>query len=64
MAVDKDGVLIGPNAGGSAFIYVYPKGLYKLLKFMKKHYNQNLTIYITENGLEPCLLHASFLLIS
>ncbi|XVF11560.1 hypothetical protein REPUB_Repub08aG0038200 [Reevesia pubescens] len=48
--VDKYGVLIGPNAGGSAFIYVYPKGLYKLLKFMQKHYNQNLKIYITENG--------------
>ncbi|XP_022736810.1 beta-glucosidase 13-like [Durio zibethinus] len=48
--VDKDGVLIGPNAGGSAFIYVYPQGLYKLLKFMTEHYNKNLTIYITENG--------------
>ncbi|KAK6261908.1 hypothetical protein QUC31_007724 [Theobroma cacao] len=48
--VDKDGVLIGPSAGGSMFIYVYPKGLYKILKFMTKHYNKNLTIYITENG--------------
>ncbi|XP_022735952.1 LOW QUALITY PROTEIN: beta-glucosidase 13-like [Durio zibethinus] len=48
--VDKDGVLIGPNAGGSQFIYFYPKGLYKLLKFMVKHYNKNLTIYITQNG--------------
>ncbi|MBA0755706.1 hypothetical protein Gogos_022349 [Gossypium gossypioides] len=48
--VDKDGVLIGPNAGGSIFLYVYPKGLYKLLKFMKENYSENLTIYITENG--------------
>ena len=62
LAVDKDGVLIGPNAGGSMFIYVYPEGLYELLKFMATNYNKNLTIYITENGLETCLLHASFLL--
>ncbi|GLT48457.1 hypothetical protein SLA2020_220800 [Shorea laevis] len=46
---EKDGVLIGPNPGGSKFIYIYPKGLKKLLKFMKKHY-QNPKIYITENG--------------
>ncbi|MBA0764346.1 hypothetical protein Gotri_013702 [Gossypium trilobum] len=47
--VDKDGVLIGPNAGGNV-LYVYPEGLYKLLTFMKKNYSKNLTIYITENG--------------
>ncbi|XVF49662.1 hypothetical protein PTKIN_Ptkin04bG0030900 [Pterospermum kingtungense] len=50
ITVDKDGVPIGPNAGGSAYLYVYPIGLYKLLKFMKRHYGQNLTVYITENG--------------
>ncbi|GMJ12844.1 beta glucosidase 15 [Hibiscus trionum] len=50
VTVDKDGVPIGPNAGGSVFIYVYPKGLYKVLKFMKENYSKNLTIYITENG--------------
>ncbi|KAK5814010.1 hypothetical protein PVK06_029462 [Gossypium arboreum] len=48
--VDKDGVLIGPNAGGSIFLYVYPRGLYKLLKFMKENYSKKLTIYVTENG--------------
>ncbi|PPR83858.1 hypothetical protein GOBAR_AA36856 [Gossypium barbadense] len=47
---DKDGVLIGPNAGGSILLYVYPRGLYKLLKFMKENYSKNLTIYVTENG--------------
>ncbi|KAE8704530.1 hypothetical protein F3Y22_tig00110450pilonHSYRG00571 [Hibiscus syriacus] len=36
--------------GGSAFIYVYPQGLYKVLKFMQENYCQNLTVYITENG--------------
>ncbi|PPR89756.1 hypothetical protein GOBAR_AA30932 [Gossypium barbadense] len=50
--VDKDGVLIGPNAGGNEYLYVYPEGLYKLLKFMKKNYSKNLKIYITENGYE------------
>ncbi|GMI73952.1 beta glucosidase 16 [Hibiscus trionum] len=50
VTVDKDGVLIGPNAGGSVFIYVYPEGLYKILKFMEENYSKNLTIYITENG--------------
>ncbi|XP_022738214.1 beta-glucosidase 13-like [Durio zibethinus] len=48
--VVKNGVPIGPKAEGSWFLYIYPKGLYKILKFMKKHYNKNLIIYITENG--------------
>ncbi|OMO84021.1 Glycoside hydrolase, family 1 [Corchorus capsularis] len=48
--VNKNGVLIGPNAGGSFFLFIYPPGLYKLLNFMGKHYGKNLTIYITENG--------------
>ncbi|KAK8700149.1 hypothetical protein V6N13_018553 [Hibiscus sabdariffa] len=38
ITVNKDGVPIGPNAGGSKFIYIYPKGLYKVLKYIKKHY--------------------------
>ncbi|KAL4368097.1 hypothetical protein GQ457_05G019060 [Hibiscus cannabinus] len=50
VTVEKDAVLIGPNAGGSTFIYVYPEGLYKILKFMEENYSKNLTIYITENG--------------
>ncbi|KAK8562895.1 hypothetical protein V6N12_010959 [Hibiscus sabdariffa] len=50
ITVNKDGVPIGPNAGGSKFIYIYPKGLYKVLKYIKKHYGENLKFYITENG--------------
>ncbi|KAA3472241.1 beta-glucosidase 13-like [Gossypium australe] len=50
VSIDKDGVLIGPNAGGSMFIYVYPEGLYKLLEFIQENYSKNLAIYITENG--------------
>ncbi|XP_022755960.1 beta-glucosidase 12-like [Durio zibethinus] len=46
--VVKDRVPVGPKAGGSWFIYIYPKGLYKILKFMQKHYDRNITI--TENG--------------
>ncbi|MFQ6670090.1 hypothetical protein Gotur_035118 [Gossypium turneri] len=50
VSIDKDGVLIGPNAGGSIFIYIYPEGLYKLLNFIQENYSKNLAIYITENG--------------
>ncbi|KAL5815000.1 hypothetical protein ACOSQ3_025799 [Xanthoceras sorbifolium] len=49
LTVEKNGVLIGPQAKGSRFIYIYPQGLQKILEFMKKEY-QNPTIYITENG--------------
>ncbi|XVF11561.1 hypothetical protein REPUB_Repub08aG0038300 [Reevesia pubescens] len=48
--VERDGVPIGPKAGGSWYHYIYSIGLYKILKFMEKYYNHNLTIYITENG--------------
>lgn len=48
----KDGVPIGPRPGGSSGYYIYPKGLYKALKFIHKHYDKNLTLYITENGLD------------
>ncbi|OMO71757.1 Glycoside hydrolase, family 1 [Corchorus olitorius] len=48
--VAKDGVDIGPKAPGNSYVYIYPKGLYKMLKFMEKNYHKNLTIYITENG--------------
>ncbi|KAK8680339.1 hypothetical protein V6N13_109286 [Hibiscus sabdariffa] len=49
-SVAKDGVLIGPKSEGSIFVYIYPKGLYKMLNFVKKHYGENIPIYIFENG--------------
>ncbi|GAV87288.1 Glyco_hydro_1 domain-containing protein [Cephalotus follicularis] len=47
--VFKDGAPIGPNAGGSMFVYIYPQGLEQLMLFMKYKY-QNPKIYISENG--------------
>ncbi|CDP15636.1 unnamed protein product [Coffea canephora] len=41
---------IGPRAG-SAWLYIYPLGIYKLLQYVKTHYNSPL-IYITENGVD------------
>ncbi|GMY15070.1 beta-glucosidase [Fagus crenata] len=38
------------KADGGGFIYIYPKGLQKLLELMKQNY-QNPKIYITENGM-------------
>ncbi|KAK1564341.1 hypothetical protein Q3G72_001094 [Acer saccharum] len=49
ITADKNGVLMGPRAEGTLFIYIYPQGLQKILEFIKKEY-QNPTIYITENG--------------
>ncbi|XP_062116007.1 beta-glucosidase 24-like isoform X2 [Humulus lupulus] len=49
-SVEKDGIPIGPKATGNDYIYSYPQGLQKLLEFMKQKY-QNITIYITENGI-------------
>ncbi|KAK9278805.1 hypothetical protein L1049_028384 [Liquidambar formosana] len=37
------------QAEGSAFLYIYPHGLQKLLEYMKEKY-QSPKIYITENG--------------
>ncbi|KAH7537779.1 hypothetical protein FEM48_Zijuj03G0129500 [Ziziphus jujuba var. spinosa] len=50
VTAERNGVLIGPKAEGSDFIYYYPKGLQKLLEFMQQKY-QHPTIYITENGI-------------
>ncbi|EOY22426.1 Beta-glucosidase 15 [Theobroma cacao] len=50
VSVTKNGVLIGPKAEGSWYLYIYPKGLYRILKFMEENYDENLEIYITENG--------------
>uniref|UniRef100_A0A2N9HWS4 Beta-glucosidase n=1 Tax=Fagus sylvatica TaxID=28930 RepID=A0A2N9HWS4_FAGSY len=46
----KNGVPIGPKAAGNSYIHIYPKGLQKLLQFMKLKY-QSPKIYITENGI-------------
>ncbi|XP_050368855.1 beta-glucosidase 24-like [Argentina anserina] len=44
------GLQIGPKAGASIYIYSYPQGLKKLLKFLKRKY-QSPKIYISENGI-------------
>ncbi|OWM65481.1 hypothetical protein CDL15_Pgr009071 [Punica granatum] len=46
----RDGVPIGKKASGSDFIYIYPKGLGKLLTYTKRKYKSP-KIYITENGI-------------
>jgi len=45
---ERDGVLIGEQAG-SQWLFVYPKGILNLLKYIKEKYNNPL-IHITENG--------------
>ncbi|KAL3510483.1 hypothetical protein ACH5RR_029884 [Cinchona calisaya] len=48
-AVGPDGKTeIGPKAG-SSWLYIYPVGIYKLLKYVKTRYEDPI-IYITENG--------------
>nr|WNF20695.1 strictosidine beta-d-glucosidase 2 [Mitragyna speciosa] len=41
---------IGPQAG-SSWLYIYPIGIYKVLKYIKSHYDDPI-IYITENGVD------------
>ncbi|WCJ27194.1 Beta-glucosidase 12 [Euphorbia peplus] len=48
---ERDGVPIGPQAHPSSFINVYPRGIYKVLQYVKRKY-QNPVIYITENGID------------
>ncbi|KAL4324606.1 hypothetical protein GQ457_11G028440 [Hibiscus cannabinus] len=50
ITAEKNGVLIGPKAEGSGILYIYPRGLYKILNFVKKHYGEDIAIYISENG--------------
>ncbi|KAL5727179.1 beta-glucosidase [Ranunculus cassubicifolius] len=50
ITVERDGVLIGPQAG-SPWLHVYPRGIYNLLLYTKQRYH-NPTIYITENGID------------
>ncbi|KAG6787642.1 hypothetical protein POTOM_003685 [Populus tomentosa] len=54
---DRDGVLIGPQAG-STWLHVYPKGIRKLLLYTKRKYNDPV-IYITEN----VLLHEMYVVL-
>ncbi|KAL9455292.1 hypothetical protein AB3S75_010661 [Citrus x aurantiifolia] len=47
---ERNGVLIGPKAA-SDWLYVYPRGIWDLLLYIKRKYNNPL-IYITENGID------------
>ncbi|XP_021829900.1 beta-glucosidase 12-like [Prunus avium] len=49
-ATELNGVPIGPQAA-SDWLYVYPKGLYDLVLYTKKKYDDPI-IYITENGVD------------
>lgn len=50
LTTSRNGRLIGPKAA-SSWLYVYPRGIYDLLIYTKKRYN-NPIIYITENGID------------
>ncbi|XP_022154063.1 cyanogenic beta-glucosidase-like [Momordica charantia] len=49
LSTDRNGVPIGPKAGPSSWLAVYPQGLKDLLVYIKNMYRDP-TIYITENG--------------
>ncbi|KDP43416.1 hypothetical protein JCGZ_16703 [Jatropha curcas] len=46
---EKNGIPIGQSTGCS-WLYIYPKGIYELMLYLKRKYN-NPIIYITENGM-------------
>ncbi|KAJ4724164.1 Beta-glucosidase [Melia azedarach] len=48
LLTERNGIPIGPKAA-SDWLYVYPRGIWDLLLYTKKKYNDPL-IYITENG--------------
>ncbi|XP_030526659.2 beta-glucosidase 12-like [Rhodamnia argentea] len=50
LSTERNGVPIGPKAA-SNWLYVYPKGIRRLLLYVKKKYSDPL-IYITENGID------------
>ncbi|XP_034223888.1 beta-glucosidase 12-like [Prunus dulcis] len=50
VTTDFNGVPIGPKAA-SNWLYIYPKGLYDLILYTKKMYNDPI-MYITENGVD------------
>ncbi|KAI4368600.1 hypothetical protein MLD38_017143 [Melastoma candidum] len=47
---ERNGIPLGPVAA-SSWLYVYPRGLWNLMLYLKKYYN-NPIIYITENGID------------
>ncbi|CAL1391177.1 unnamed protein product [Linum trigynum] len=47
---NRNGVSIGPK-GASSWLNVYPKGIYDILCYIKRKYNDPV-IYITENGID------------
>ncbi|CAN6718181.1 unnamed protein product [Malus baccata var. baccata] len=51
---NANGTQIGPQAGGSRFVYSYPQGLQQLLKFMMKKYRHP-KIYIAEHGITEAM---------
>ncbi|XP_022893296.1 beta-glucosidase 24-like isoform X2 [Olea europaea var. sylvestris] len=46
---DRYGKPIG-DKGGSSWLYIVPEGIYKIMLYIKTHYNSE--IFITENGLD------------
>ncbi|KAK4491552.1 hypothetical protein RD792_002304 [Penstemon davidsonii] len=48
---ERNGKPIGKQGRNSSRIYIYPKGLREIVKYIKQKYNDPL-IYITENGLD------------
>ncbi|KAL5567248.1 hypothetical protein UlMin_030412 [Ulmus minor] len=64
LSSERNGIPIGPK-GGSGWLNVYPKGIYDMLIYTKKSY-QNPLIYITENGIDelnnPKLSHKEALI--
>ncbi|KAL5737966.1 hypothetical protein ACOSP7_030727 [Xanthoceras sorbifolium] len=48
---ERDGVLIGEPTGNPRF-FVVPKGMEKLVNYIKERYN-NIPMYVTENGYSP-----------
>ncbi|KAI7982189.1 Beta-glucosidase 12 [Camellia lanceoleosa] len=50
LTTERNGVPIGAKAA-SSWLFVYPRGIYDVLLYTKKKYNNPL-IYITENGID------------
>ncbi|PON69725.1 Glycoside hydrolase [Parasponia andersonii] len=50
LTTSRNGVPIGPKAA-SDWLHVYPVGIYDILQYTKRKYNNPLT-YITENGID------------
>ncbi|XAR60322.1 Beta-glucosidase [Bertholletia excelsa] len=50
LTTKRNGISIGPKAA-SDWLFVYPRGIYKILLYIKRKY-KNPLIYITENGID------------